>query len=138
MYIADHGLPLSLLLRCHHFEVRARFLLGRISRTLLGNLAPTTTTLGFAAITRREADIGRCFWNDALVGKLTAADEFLGESPSIKGLGVRVDGLGENLRLGWQLEQVSHEIVDCRSSADLAMGLVASWLTIDATVEALT
>jgi hypothetical protein len=88
--------PLALLSGSNNLESSVVVLLR--CRSLLGNFVPSTATLAVIA-----GIWGRSTWhrvNDAFVGKLATANEFLGKATPIKCLRVCIDRIGENLGLG--------------------------------------
>lgn len=75
-------------------------------RALLGDFTPATAVLLLAESTGRDRV------DNTLVSELAATNELFRKAATVKGLRVRVYGIGNNLRLGGEEEKLLDEIVD--------------------------
>lgn len=116
------ALPLTLLfagdnLECARVEGRLLLLLLSAGAALLGNLRPATACGLVVSRARSVAVV-----DDALVGELAAAKEFLSEVTGVERVAGRVNGLGDELGVSRETQKggdevLSWKIVSARSIA---------------------
>ena len=106
-------LPLALLAGSNHLEGGIGALLltlgrgrGTARRALLGDLTPATAIALLGA-----KGTGRDGFNNAFVGKLAAADEFIGEAATVQSLRVSIDGIRDDFGFGRQEEQLLNKVI---------------------------
>lgn len=96
-------LPLSLLLRSNNLEGRVGLLLSCVGWTLLGDLAPTTSTL-IVGCRHWRCSVRRSVYN-TLICQLATTNKFFCETTAIESLRVCIDGIGDYLGLGREKEK---------------------------------
>lgn len=99
-------------LSSNDLESGGRFLLRSIGRAFLGNFTPAATrpALGVGGWREAVAAASRRFDN-TFIGKLAPTDEFFCEPTTIKSRRVGVDGVGDDLGLGWKHQKLLHKVI---------------------------